>query len=101
VWFTILKKLNFQLVKETIRRIVVELDGEGINTKDLDDKLIVTYKEVVMELGNSKEKAGLNGLKNRPSSLRAYSKLLRNYGYTNVERQANQSDLKTSMWVKE
>ncbi len=95
------KKFNFQLVKETIRRIVEELDGKGINTKDLDEKLISTYTEVVNELGTREEKAGLNRLKGKQESLRAYSKLLRNYGYTTKEMSANTSDLKTTMWVKE
>jgi hypothetical protein len=103
LWFSILKrkKFNFQLVKETIRRIVKELDGKGINTKDLDEKLISTYTEVVNEMGTKEEKAGLNRLKGKQESLRAYNKLLRNYGYTAKEISANTSDLKTTMWVKE
>ncbi len=103
MWFSILKrkKFNFQLIKETIRRIVVELDGEGINTKDLDNKLISTYTEVVNELGTKEEKAALNRLKGKQESLRAYSKLLRNYGYTTKQSSGNNRDLRTTMWVKE
>ena len=67
----------------------------------MDEKLISTYTEVVNELGTREEKAQLNRLKGKQESLRAYSKLLRNYGYTTKETSANNSDLKTTMWVKE
>ena len=79
-WFSILKKYNLQLMKEAMRRVVVELDGESIETKTLTKKLTEKYREVVKELGTPSEKAGLGKLKN-PKSVSQYHKLIRNYGY--------------------
>jgi len=79
-WFSILKKYNLQLMKEAMRRVVVELDGESIETKTLTKKLAERYREVVKEMGSPSEKSGLGKLKNT-KSVSQYHKLIRNYGY--------------------
>jgi len=83
-WFSILKtrkKYNFQMMKEAIRRVVDELDGESIEAFDLKKKLARHYREVAIEFGDKGEKAHALHKTKQLNSLKPFLKLMRNYGY--------------------
>lgn len=81
-WFSILKKkYNFQFIKAAIRKIVEELDGKGIENKDLMKRIGEEYRQFIITYGNQSEKAQLVRLKNNPMTFMPYTKLMRNYGY--------------------
>tara|TARA_R100001163_G_scaffold64403_2_gene58537 strand:- start:663 stop:1511 length:849 start_codon:yes stop_codon:yes gene_type:complete len=81
-WFSILKKkYNFQFIKAAIRKIVEELDGKGIENKDLMKRIGEEYRQFIITYGNQSEKAQLVRIKNNPMTFMPYTKLMRNYGY--------------------
>jgi predicted GNAT family acetyltransferase len=81
-WFSILKKkYNFQFIKAAVRKIVDELDGKGIENKDLMKRIGEEYRQFIINYGTHSEKAQLIRIKNNPMTFMPYTKLMRNYGY--------------------
>lgn len=81
-WFSILKKkYNLQFIKAAVRKIVEDLDGRGIENKDLMNRIGEEYKKLIITYGNHSEKAQLVRIKNNPMTFMPYTKLMRDYGY--------------------
>ena len=81
-WFSILKKkYNFQFIKAAVRKIVEDLDGRGIENKDLMNRIGKEYRELIIAYGNHSEKAQLRRIKDNPMTFMPYTKLMRKYGY--------------------
>lgn len=81
-WFSILKKrYNLQFIKAAVRKIVEELNGKGIENKDLMKRIAEEYRELIIAYGNRSEKAQLIRIKDNPMTFMPYTKLMRKYGY--------------------
>ena len=81
-WFHILKrgKFNFQMMKEAVRLVVDELNGESIATHELQKMIAKHYTNVIKKYGTPTEKGHLFKLNNL-NSVKPFVKLIRNYGY--------------------
>jgi hypothetical protein len=72
-------------MKEAVRRVVDELDGESIATHELQKMIAKHYTDAIKEYGTSSEKAHLIKLRNL-SSIKPFVKLIREYGYEPKEK---------------
>mgnify|MGYP003112102052 CR=1 FL=1 len=68
------------MMKEAVRRVVDELDGESIATHELQKMIAKHYTDTIKEYGTPSEKAHLIKLRNL-SSVKPFVKLIREYGY--------------------
>ena len=72
------------MMKEAVRRVVDELDGESIANHELQQMIAKHYTDAIKEYGTPSEKAHLIKLRNL-SSVKPFVKLIREYGYESKE----------------
>ena len=82
-WFQVVKKrkFNFQLMKEAVKNVVSDLNGESIEGNSLKEKIAKEYKTLVSKTGDRSEIDSANKRLKDLNSLTPFLKLMRNHGY--------------------
>tara|TARA_A100001201_G_scaffold121227_2_gene104871 strand:- start:755 stop:1642 length:888 start_codon:yes stop_codon:yes gene_type:complete len=82
-WFSILKKrkFNFQVMKEAVKNVVSDLNGESIEGMRLRQKIADEYKLLISKTGNKADIDSANRRLKDLESIKPFLKLMRNYGY--------------------
>ena len=82
-WFQVVKKrkFNFQLMKEAVKNVVSDLNGESIEGMRLRQKIADEYKLLISKTGNKTEIDSANRRLSNLESIKPFLKLMRNYGY--------------------